>query len=277
MILMIKQRFQVGAHVLGAISYSSAAVWAYRYVTSVLSTLLERHSNLCLETNTPIQSVERCGSGIGKGFLVKTAPGSIRSTHVIHATNSHASHLIPGLCGNIFPLRGQITAQRSGEQFPSSENHRSWSFIQKKGFDYAVQIPLSKCSSDCEAGQLVVGGGVFQSSGGFDELGNTSEDTPDPVIGAYLGGILPMVFGAQFWGRGHQEGRVTDTWTGTMGYTADVQPYVERLNDRLCGRGPRNSALLNNPTLIHSLSSGSVQDSMVKVWFMHGCVECQSD
>ncbi|KFY95460.1 hypothetical protein V500_02775 [Pseudogymnoascus sp. VKM F-4518 (FW-2643)] len=166
----LRMKFEVGPHVNGAISYISGVISAYRFVSSLLASLLSTYQDLSLETGTPVQSISIIDS--------------------------------------------------------------SWSFVQRKGFDYVVQRNLK----GGEGGELMTGGGLFQSSKGMDELGLSSDDNTDPVIGAYLNGILPTVLGSENWGEDAPGGRLRDMWTGTMGYTADMQPLVGELDESLTGR-----------------------------------------
>jgi glycine/D-amino acid oxidase-like deaminating enzyme len=158
-----------------------------------------------------------------------------------------------------------MTAQRPGQDFPQSNGLRTWSFVQKRGFDYVVQRP----GKPDKNGELMVGGGVFQSSRGIEEFGSTDDGTMDPVIAAYLGGILPAVFGSENWGADSPQGRLKEMWTGTMGYTADMQPIVGRLDYSLTGRvvRPRSSASsFPQPEPSEWISAGYNGEGMVHAW-----------
>jgi len=203
-------------------------------------------------------------------FQVLTARGEIFTSHIVHATNSHASHLVPGFSGKLFSIRGQVSAQRPGKKFPQLDGSRSWSFVQKKGFDYVVQIQ-GKHSQNAEyGGELVTGGGLFQSSMGMDEFGLTSDDKTDPIIGAYLGGILPTVFGTDNWGEDAPRGRMENMWAGTLGYTADMQPMVVKLDQNLTGRSLKSHASSgkehSGPGPAEWVSAGYHGEGMMHAW-----------
>ena len=159
-----------------------------------------------------------------------------------------------------------MSAHRPGKDFPQLVKSRSWSFVQRKGFDYVVQ----RYSKGGEGGELMTGGGLFQSSEGMDELGLSSDDNTDPVIGAYLNGILPTVFGSENWGEDAPGGRLRDMWTGTMGYTADMQPLVGKFDKSLTGRSIKGHIASSIEQFGSSpaewVSAGYNGDGMVYAW-----------
>jgi glycine/D-amino acid oxidase-like deaminating enzyme len=200
-------------------------------------------------------------------FRIHTSKGIVKSRHVIHATNGYAAHLLPGLRAKLFPVRGQMTTQRAGDSFPfpkaDSPNPQSWSIHHPNGaLDYIIQRPVywkkpipqvPEVYSDYErrlykipprppppaperlAGELYVGGGLTHARHrGLDEIGVTNDDTLNLHIGAYLAGLLPFLFSS--WGEDDAKGRVIRQWTGIMGFTVDLLPFVGRLGEWATGR-----------------------------------------
>ncbi|EAW16437.1 NAD(P)/FAD-dependent oxidoreductase [Aspergillus fischeri NRRL 181] len=148
----------------------------------------------------------------------ETPRGQIPAAYVVHATDAFAANLLPGLKGKIFPVRGHITAQNPGTLFPKLGGARSWSFIHRRGFDYVSQRP--------GRGELIAGGGLVQSpEQGMDEFGIWRDDRTCFAIRAYLDGLLPTMFGTHNWGA-DTGARVKRAWTGCMGFTPDLLPYV---------------------------------------------------
>jgi hypothetical protein len=90
---------------------------------------------------------------------------------------------------------------------------------------------------DALGAELLLGGALVQAGGrGLDEIGVANDGELNFHVGSYLGGVLPMVFGPKYWGVDDQRGRVMDHWTGIMGFTIDVLPFVGRVEERLTGR-----------------------------------------
>lgn len=118
-------------HAYGAIEYQAGALWPYRFVTSALACLLRTYpSEFSIETHTAVENISTTSS-YSQPFIVHTSRGDIAASHVVHATNSHTSNLVPGFRGKIFPVRGTMSAQRPGRNFPQFDGSRPWCFINK--------------------------------------------------------------------------------------------------------------------------------------------------
>jgi glycine/D-amino acid oxidase-like deaminating enzyme len=249
-------------------------MWPYRLVTSIYSLLISRFpSSFSIETTTVAESVRSSGHQT-QPFRVHTSRGEIAAEHVIHATDSFASNLIPGLTGKLFPVRGHMSAQRPGTAFPKLNGSRSWSLIGQKGFEYITQRPDS--ADDPLANALMAGGGVVQSENrGLDELGIWRDDQTSTPIRAYLDGILPVAFGPENWGDDQCPSRLIQLWTGCMGFTLDLLPYVGHLDARLTHRPvpkPTSSSssetegILSSPAPAEWISAGFNGEGMVSAW-----------
>src|SRR5436305_14998041 len=97
-----------------------------------------------------------------------------------------------------------------------SNNNRSLAFLWRKGFDYFIQRP----ATDTRQSAILLGGALSQSGDdGFDEFGISSDAGRGLFIAAYLRGLLPTMFNPQ------QETKFISSWTGTMGWSADLIPW----------------------------------------------------
>lgn len=204
----------------GGTASRAGAAWPYRLITGILAELLEKYSfNFRIEANTPVESIEyRNGT-----YQVKTPRGVIKANKIIHATNGHAAHLLPGLRGHLFPIRGQMTAQTPHPEFGIPENSQSWSIHYGKGFDYITQSRRSG------GGEIFIGGALVRSDP-LQELGNPRDDENALLPIAHLGGIMDATFGRPVCGE------VKAAWTGTMGFTADGMPDVGQVTEEVSGR-----------------------------------------
>ena len=218
-------------HARGLMLGPAGAIWPYKFVAGVFKNLLARYEErLTLETNTPVLSID---SGTdGTPFTLRTSRGIVKAHHVIHCTNAHVGHLVPGLRGNIFPMRGQMSAQSPGAKFPHQGTDRSWLFMYDKGFDYLTQLP---CNGQSD-GEMMFGGGFAQSEGGgIEDLGITTDDALSLAADIHLSGALSAVFGRENWGPVNGTA-VKQMWTGNMGFSADGLPWVGILSEELTGR-----------------------------------------
>jgi hypothetical protein len=98
-------------------------------------------------------------------------------------------------------------------------------------------------------------GGGFYEDYHLRELGIVDDSGWDVSIGSYLGGAGPVVFGPDNWGEEGKDadekwstGRVKGIWSGIIGFSADLIPWVGRVPPKLTGR-PEPTASL--PTLSH--------------------------
>ncbi|KAL7267579.1 hypothetical protein RUND412_009830 [Rhizina undulata] len=214
---------------VGVMTGPSGAISPYALVTGTLTSLLEKYPNFTIFPHTPITSISASSSHY---ILSTSSSHTIKARTIIHATNAHISHLVPGLRAKIFPIRAQMSAQTPGTAMPlSAGESRSWGFNWKSGFDYLTQLPAS------QGGALMYGGGwVNSGNNGMDEVGIPADDSINLFAGAHLGGLLPIVFG-KYWGeeRGGAK-RVLEMWTGNIGFSADLLPWVGEVDEELTGR-----------------------------------------
>lgn len=190
-------------------------------MTGVLSRLLEEYpQDFLVEEHTTVTAIHNTSSTRKLHYKVETSRGTIFANHVIHCTNAHVGHLVPGLRGRIFPVRGQMSAQTPGDRFPCQAKEHSWLFNYERGFDYLTQL------SD---GQMMLGGGFAQGEGGgVADLGIATDSDLSLYIDIHLSGALSAIFGRQAWGRVNGD-PVQAMWTGNMAFSSDGFPWVGRL------------------------------------------------
>jgi len=123
---------------------------------------------------------------------------------------------------------------------PAEMHQRSFTFYGV-GYDYLTQLPNGEH-------ELVLGGGFARrGDGGYEAVANTDDSTYSKHASAHLGGILPRYFGEDNWGREGQppegdtdvewsKGRVKAAWSGILGISADLHPWVGRLPHSISGR-----------------------------------------
>lgn len=205
-------------------------------------------------------------------FTVHTSRGDIRASHVIHATNSHTSNLVPGLRGKIFPVRGTMSAQRPGKNFPERDGGLSWCLVNKRGYEYVTQRPGKVDSIKAQGAEIMIGGGMVQSGRkGFSEFGIASDAETNYLSACHLGGVLPMAFGFENWGDDAAGGRMKSLWSGSLGLTADMMPFVGRLEPSLTGRSLAKSDTSQKTTDSLAqpgewISAGYNGEGMVNAW-----------
>jgi glycine/D-amino acid oxidase-like deaminating enzyme len=229
------QLFSLSQHVCGVISGPAGAIWPYRLTTGILELLLQDNPQaLSLETNTLVTDITVVEDGdADHPYSIDTPRGVIRAAKVVHCTNGHVSHLVPGLRGIVVPLRGQMSAQSPGEKFHGGGEKKSWTIHYQQGFDYLVQLPVDGRASN---GEMMLGGGINPATkAGIQEIGVSDDSELSAEIDVHLSGALSAVFGRENWGavRGPS---VSHMWTGIMGFSSDGHPWVGRLPSSVTGR-----------------------------------------
>ncbi|UKZ56100.1 hypothetical protein TrVGV298_009928 [Trichoderma virens] len=218
-------KFGVNRHVVGAISYQAGALWPFRLVTSTWNDLITRFPNLTVSTHTPVSSITTNHDSSSFPYTVHSSRGSIRTRHVLHATNAYTGHLVPALRDCLTGVIGHMTAQQPGAGFaPVCHGGRSWSVIYGNGFDYVTQRPDG---NDGAPGPLMIGGGLFRSKDeGLDQIGVWDDSKVDTFPLMHLRGSMATVFEPK-WGAG---GELKGAWSGIMGFTGDTLPFVGSLS-----------------------------------------------
>ncbi|PAV19444.1 FAD dependent oxidoreductase [Pyrrhoderma noxium] len=262
------EELQLSAAISGCIRQSGAAIHPYRFVTGILSNLLSRYSNFQLFTQTPCTSISRNDNT----YVVTTPRGDISTSHIIHATNAWSSHLLSGMRRKIVPTRLHMTAQRPGKGLTQSlwAGKRSFVFFPGKSeyaFDYLTQLlPSDQCHSDSKypptSGEFMFGGGAMLGGSAeaalFENIGNVDDERSELEVGAYLGGVLERYFSP--WGKEGDsedtsqppsgswgEGRMKALWTGIMGISADLKPWIGRIPTSISKRDePRRAVGSSN-------------------------------
>ena len=206
---------------IGAVSYEAGSLSAYRFVVGLLGMAIEKGLNL--QTETAALSVKK----VSKTWVVKTPRGTIESKRVVLATNGYIAHLVPHLQGVVVPLRGQVTAHRTGTRIPKEGLAATYSFIYAAGYDYMISRPVGSTF----AGDIVIGGGLTKADeDGLYEYGTTDDTATDPAIISYLCDSTLDFFGSN-WGDDDPAGRLRHAWSGIMGYSADGFPFVGEVPD----------------------------------------------
>jgi glycine/D-amino acid oxidase-like deaminating enzyme len=229
--------------VYGGIEYFAGSLSAYRFTIGVLKLCLARGLNL--QTNTPATSlIKLVDSCDGYKWGVNTPSGTIMARRVVVATNGYTASLLKQFQGIIVPLRGQISAHRSGSEMPWEGLSTTYTFAYKDGYEYMIPYrhgfregidgnpPVPAATSDT----IIMGGGLTRAAeGGLGEYGTTDDSTINPTISKYLRETTPRYFGKS-WGTDNQLGRVKLEWTGIMGYSPDGMPFVGEMPDETASK-----------------------------------------
>ncbi|KAK7415671.1 hypothetical protein QQX98_005703 [Neonectria punicea] len=223
----------------GAVEHNAGAIWPYRLLTAIYEQLLAKYPNrLAIETNTPVTRIKHLPENNAEyPYAVETPRGIIRAKRVIHCTNGHSSHLLPGLAGRIYPFRGTMTVQEPGPSLKNRGASRSWSLSSKPHLDVETgfyMTGLYYLQQNALTGQIWIGNETAYLK---DIL--TSDDTyvPEEARQA-LATMLPEFF-LEGWD-GKQTSEISAIWSGIQGHTADGLPLVGRVPASIIGSSGDN-------------------------------------
>ncbi|KAJ5993888.1 MFS transporter [Penicillium sp. IBT 35674x] len=215
--------------------YGAGALWPYRLITGIFEMLLQRYPDrFSIESSTPVTAISFSAEPSEDlyPYRLSTPRGTVSATKVIHCTNGHAAHLLPGLSGKLFPFRGTMSTQAAGKGFPSKGSSLSWNYVGKSVVDPETGVwsyTLYYITQDPESGDIFIGGEKQKADEVF-----VSDDTVLPPIPAQnLATILPTIF-REGWNETAPE--VKKMWSGIMGFTADGLPLVGNLSENATGR-----------------------------------------
>lgn len=132
-----------------------------------------------------------------------------------------------------------MTALKAGSSFPVTHGKRSWSLIYAPGFDYVTQRPDE---ADGSAGDIMLGGGFLRSrKQGMDLVGVWDDSKMDALPLMHVRGSLATLFETR-WGGGDGGGQLKKAWTGIMGFTGDMIPFVGSVPENISGRVVKGKA-----------------------------------
>jgi glycine/D-amino acid oxidase-like deaminating enzyme len=184
-----------------AVEFGGFNLWPLKFVTHLYRLAKSKghkHSlELNIHTRTPATSISRLSSSTSSSrrWAITTPRGVLTCSHIIHAANAYASHLLPSFAGpaGIIPTRGQVVALRA--TVPASELGSKCSWDANEGFEYWFPRPTS--AEGEEKPLVILGGGreVEVPDYGYNE---TDDSVVHRGAGVALRKFLPAAFPGKF-------------------------------------------------------------------------------
>lgn len=247
-----------------AFSFTTGSLWPYKLICHLLRRAIEWGANL--QTNTPVISISEKPGKDGR-WVISTDRGEIKAEKIIVTTNGYISSLLPEFKSKIVPVRGIVVriAVPEGKKAPLLTNTYTIKYGAKE-YDYLMPRP---------DGSIVVGGAkqeVLKDEAYWYGNGDDSEMVPGGE--EYFQGYMQRMFT----GWENSDAQITHKWTGVMGYSSDVMPWVGELPERkgifvsagFTGSGmPR---ILGCARAVAELAKGSVEEikhtAVPKPWWI---------
>lgn len=220
---------------VGVVTNSAGAFWPYRLITGLFCRLLGKYpSRFALETNTPVTGINRDSSSDPLyPYILQTKRGIVRAANVIHCSNGYTGHLLPNLRGKIWPLRGTMSTQVSGPNFPNEGSSKSWSTVDKPRYDPKTghfSYGLYYITQNASTGDIFIGG----EKQPLTDLLTSDDTTISEISEETLRGVLPRIYD-KGWSEGEKP-EVKKIWSGIMGFTPDHMPWVGQVPKTITNR-----------------------------------------
>ncbi|KAF2419011.1 FAD dependent oxidoreductase [Tothia fuscella] len=231
---------EFGLHNVAGVAVSKAgAVWPYRLWTGIWAYLQKKYpERLTIETYTPVTSVATTKSDQGPArYTIKTLLGDVGAAKVVYCTNAYSAHLLPPLRGKIFPIRGNMSAQDAGPDFPNLGASRSWSVISKRRKDLASgtqNYGLYYITRNPHTGHMFVGG----EDDILDNLLSSDDSRMNPMSAKKVFEVLP-----KFYQKTASKTVPLKVWSGIMGFSKDGVPVLGPLPEMVTGRSEEKIGL----------------------------------
>lgn len=213
-------------------------LWPYKYVGFIVEKLV-REGKVNLQTNTPVTKIEVSDTD-GNPTNTNTHPitlhtprGSIRSRHVLLATNGYTSALLPSYTDLLVPVRCEMSAlhpPKNSTRLPNSYGMVGYGNGNPHHDDYLVQRPFYPSPNgdgSQRGGHLMFGGGRTHAM--YNCIGESEDDIVDPGEAAYLRKTLLGALELDGEVEELKELRASHQWTGIKGYSRDNMPWVGKV------------------------------------------------
>lgn len=201
-----------------AITYPAGSCWPWKLMTTLLQKCVDKGLNL--QSNTPVTSVEKCGSK----YLVNTARGTTLASKVVYCTNGYTKSVLPEFSKVLVPQRGVCTSMKPKDTTkPIPQLTHSYGLFSEK--------PINDYLMNRADGTIIVGGHMktmlTKGNNPLEEMYDYADDTKVPEA-------AKEAFNENYMRDRFVTWKDTDIevnhWTGILGYTNDYLPYVGELD-----------------------------------------------
>ncbi len=204
-------------------------------ITRLWAQLQEKYaSRLSIETNTAVTEIAYDPSNTTHPYVLTTPRGVLRATKILHATNGYSGHLLPGLRGKIYPLRGTMSTQKPPSAFGKHGHAITWSRVGGGAFDPAtnvIELGLYYSNQNPNSGDVFIGGEKTK----LNEIFISDDSVVGVPCEENIITKLPKCY-TKGW-EDTSEHEVRNVWSGIMGFTGDRLPLIGKLPPSATNRG----------------------------------------
>ncbi|CAF1222387.1 unnamed protein product [Rotaria sordida] len=210
-------------NVVYGITFTAASIHPYKLIHHLLNKCVEQGMNL--QTNTSVLNATRLPSG---QWSIVTSRGTIHTSKVIFATNAYTAEILPLFNNKIVPVRGTICRILPSLRYQQSPLKMTYSIrIKESQFDYMIARQTGDRS-------IILGGAKPAHLSETKIWYNNCDDSMEFINEKsknYFEEFMPKYFD----GWGTDDGGCQEFWTGILGYSSDLLPFVGELPDQSNG------------------------------------------
>ncbi|PMD43301.1 FAD dependent oxidoreductase [Hyaloscypha variabilis F] len=202
----------------GGVTTTALQLWPYKFVSGLLSRLLERSPSLNVQTHTPVTSIIASNDGTS---IVHTPRGTIRAQKIVFATNGYTTGIVPEFEKKIVPIKiscSHISAPEDSPNPPPQLTHTYGLSYTPSSRDYLIPRP---------DGGVICGGARYTYK---DDQKLWFNRWDDSTVLEATRPHFESVMQKNFRGWEKSGAAVDYLWSGIIGHTADGYP--------LCGKVP---------------------------------------
>ncbi|WWC87051.1 uncharacterized protein L201_001936 [Kwoniella dendrophila CBS 6074] len=214
-------------------SYPAGHLWPYKLATSLIRISIGKGLNL--QTHTPVLSTRESKFHSGK-WEVRTDRGIITCSQIVIASNAYTSGFLPEFKDLIFPVRGTVSSITPSKNFQKGSLpgplKYTYGFRHGKGeVDYMIPRQGRGRIPGLGNQSIILGGSKGTYLKDLNQWYNNKNDNQQlPGAENYFKNFMKNYFIG--WNDGNENGNVDKVWSGILGYSADLLPYVGEIPDK---------------------------------------------
>ncbi|KAL7419450.1 hypothetical protein Q5752_006288 [Cryptotrichosporon argae] len=214
-------------------TYRVASVWPYKLATGLFARAAEMAATgagggwVNIQTRTPVDRIEHTPNG----WHAHTPRGAVAAHKLALCMNGYTSHLVPELANHIVPVRGTCSAMLPARPQPT-DTPSACAFRPLFGstaFKYGGAGGEYMISRQEGRKHYILGGGKQVYAHDLKAwYGNTDDSELLPGVEEHFNSYLPKHF--KNWP--DKTSNLDQIWTGILGYSSDLLPWIGEHPDR---------------------------------------------
>ncbi|PWN37353.1 FAD dependent oxidoreductase, partial [Meira miltonrushii] len=218
--------------------YLAGHLWPYKLATAlILKSIKRANGNFNVMTNKPVIQIKQKPNISHQIFLES---GSFHAQIVIVCTNAWTSGILPQFKDKIVPVKGTVAAinlsknHQIGSEAHGGEGKMHLTYgLRVDQMDYMIVRQGRGRVPGVGDQSVILGGGRSVYANEVEKWYNNNDDsTLLPNTKSYFSSFMPQFFKNWKEGspEGQQSGKLQSIWTGILGYSHDLLPYVGRVD-----------------------------------------------